>query len=132
MKSFLSVAMALCLGLPAVAQDQPAPISLELNTLTQLEGACRMVFTAQAAAPVEQLVAETVLFDAAGSVTLLTLFDFRDLPATKVRVRQFDIPAAQCNGISRVLFNGLESCSGAGCASGLAPASRVDGVEVLG
>lgn len=132
MKSFLSVAMTLCLGLPAMAQDQVAPISLELNTLTQLDGACRMVFTAQAAAPVDQLVAETVLFDAAGAVSLLTLFDFRDLPASKVRVRQFDIPAAQCDQISRVLFNGLESCSGAGCAAGVAPVSRIDAVEVLG
>ncbi len=72
------------------------------------------------------------LFAPSGAVNLLTLFDFRDLPAGKLRVRQFDIPETNCSSIGRVLFNDIDSCAGAGCDGGLKAISRVKEIEVLG
>ncbi len=124
------MAMLCCMTTSLMAET--APTTLELNAVSQAGNACRMVFTGQATAAVDQLVVETVLFDTTGAVKLLTLFDFRDLPAGKLRVRQFDIPETNCSSIGRVLFNDIDSCAGAGCDSGLTGLSRVNEIEVLG
>ena len=84
---------------------------------------------------VEKAVYETVLFDAAGQVSRLTLLDFQDLPAGRLRVRQFQFPQA-CSDISRVLINGAETCGAPGladgvCTRGLTLVSRT-GMELLG
>lgn len=126
------MALALLLNASPVFAEKAQPLAkLELNTVTQSGEDCRMVFTAQAPHALDALVVETVLFDAKGGVSLLTLFDFDSLPAAGLRVRQFDIPATQCGGISRVLFNGVTQCEGAGCAAPLAVGSRIDAIEVL-
>ena len=125
-KTFLAVA---CL-LPCIAFAEG--VRIELNSLTTHDMSCRMVFTAQSEAGVEGLVLETALFDTSGAVILFTLFDFVDLPAGNLRVRQFDIAAQSCDAIGRVLFNGIDSCEGVGCAMPLSVNSRVETVEVLG
>jgi hypothetical protein len=135
MRTLLSISLSLGLTANiAIAQDAEAPLAtIELNTLEQVETACRMTFTAQAAETIDQLVAETVLFDTSGAVKLLTLFDFRSLPGGKVRVRQFDIPATDCDALGRILFNGVDTCTGANCADkDLSVGSRMETVEVLG
>jgi hypothetical protein len=83
---------------------------LELNKAEQMGTACRLTFTARSELTVESLVLETVLFDKAGTVNLLTLFDFQSLPGGKLRVRQFDVPDTQCEQIGQVLFNGVHAC----------------------
>jgi hypothetical protein len=118
---------------PAQAQEARASVRLDLNTVSQLDGACRMTFTGRADPGVEALVVETVLFDTSGGVSLMTLFDFGSLPAQKTRVRQFDLPNTQCGSVGQVLFNGIDSCTGAGCAAGaLSVGSRIAQIEVLG
>ena len=107
-------------------------VRIELNSLETQETSCRMVFTAQSDAGVEGLVLETALFDTSGAVLLLTLFDFVDLPPGHLRVRQFDIADQPCNAVGRILFNGIDTCTGAGCDAALSVTSRVDSVEVLG
>ncbi|MEJ8560495.1 hypothetical protein QTO30_04120 [Yoonia sp. GPGPB17] len=107
-------------------------MKIELNGVSVQEGACRLVFTAESDAGVEGLVLETALFDTSGAVLLLTLFDFVDLPAGNLRVRQFDIADQPCAEVGRILFNGIESCAGMGCDAPLSVASRVEAVEVLG
>ena len=52
------------------------------------------------------------VFDAAGKVDRFALFDFKDLPLGKTRVRQFDLPDTRCSDIGRVLINGAASCKG--------------------
>ena len=107
---------------PALAQQSTTPaLSLTLNsTMTTEEGGCRLIFVLQndLGAALERLVAEAVLFDAAGRVASLTLFDFGALPEGRPRVRQFDLAGQGCDGIGAVLINGIGTCDGAGLAPG--------------
>lgn len=128
---------AILLATPATAQDvTPAPaISVELNALDAVDGACRLVFVARNGleADVSSLILEAVAFDADGGVAQISLFDFADLPAGLPRVRQFDLPGLSCNAIGSLLVNGVQSCDagGADCAGSLTVSSRTD-VELLG
>ncbi|MEQ3710431.1 MAG: hypothetical protein ABNH38_17655 [Tateyamaria sp.] len=113
-------------------------IAIELNTVAEGQDSCTLTFlvTNGHAVDIEQLVYETVLFDANGSVDRLTLFDFGTLPVARPRVRQFAVSELTCNDLGRILFNGLHTCAAQGldkavCAAGLVPSSRVL-VEVLG
>lgn len=126
----------------AEAQDQPADtttgLKIELNSATDTDGACRISFVVENAlgADLSEAVFETVLFDTAGSVERLTLFDMRDLPDGRPRVRQFQIDGIACDGIGRILFNGVQACTGEGlddgaCMDGLGLTSRTE-IEVLG
>lgn len=140
----LVVVVASVLAAAAPAQDaapgeasRPGSLGLELNALTDEGEACRMTFLATNAtgADIEGAVFETVIFDAEGAVERLTLFDFRDLPVGRPRVRQFDLGGLACNDVGRVLINGAQSCAGEGaeaaCTGGRRLSSRVD-VELLG
>lgn len=113
-------------------------LRLELNTMTQTESACRLTFVVDNAlgADLDALVLETVVFDAGGVVERLSLFDFQSVPEGRTRVRQFDLPGAECAALGRVLVNAAEDCSGAGleagaCMEHLRLESRAD-LEVSG
>jgi hypothetical protein len=60
-----------------------------------------------------------VIFDTSGSVVSLSLFDFRDLPADRPRVREFELPEMACATVGQVLINGASSCVIDGAASGV-------------
>ncbi|MDF0603287.1 hypothetical protein P1J78_21365 [Psychromarinibacter sp. C21-152] len=126
----------------ALAQEAEEPAStalfVELNTLSPLEGGCRLTFMATNAlgTDVEQLVLETVLMTTEGKVDRLTLFDLRELPANRPRVRQFDVSGLACDALGRVLINGIDTCTGEGldreaCSDRLDLSTRA-GVEVIG
>lgn len=123
--------LALILGATAAGAD---PLRLELNALHPRDGACQMIFVVQNGSedPISRLVLEAVLFDAAGRVAALTLFDLQDLPAGRMRVRSFEVAGLACADLSRLLVNGVNECAPAGevCAAPLALDSRVP-VEVL-
>lgn len=112
----LSLVAGLSLAATAVhAQEQSQPsLSIDLNATQQLEQACRLVFVAtnKIGTSIEEMSFETVLFDTAGTVDRFALFDFKDLPVGKTRVRQFDLPDTQCSDIGRILINGSASCKG--------------------
>lgn len=120
---------------PATAQDT-APLRIELHALAAQDGACRLTFMARnhSGTDIDRAVYETVLLGTDGGVLLLTLFDFRDLPDTRPRVRQFDVAGVACDTIGGVLINGTDTCTpdGAACTDGLHLESRVTGVEMLG
>ncbi len=106
---------------------------VDLNTLAQQGDACRMTFTVQTDVGLSALETQTVLFDGSGAVRALTVFDFGEVPADGLRVRQFDMPATVCSDVDLVLFNGVERCAaidGAPCAETPLFSSRVDTVEV--
>lgn len=135
--ALLTIAMALPTG--AMAQEDGGALIVELNRVVPLEGACRLTFMAQnnMDMDVEQVVFETVLFTSDGGVERLTLFDLGELPTARPRVREFDMQGLACENLGRVLFNGVDACSGEGvdaetCEGALSPVSRVDGVEVIG
>ncbi|GGG62363.1 hypothetical protein GCM10011415_05790 [Salipiger pallidus] len=129
----------LALAAPAIAQDAPdAPaLSIELNAQEQQENGCKLSFLARnnTGDAISAAVFETVLFDDAGQVDRLTLFDFGALPANKPRLRQFVVPGLQCDALGQVLINGAATCEAeagaATCTEGLSLSSRTD-VEMMG
>lgn len=139
MKRLHPLAVIAALALPGLAAAQDAPgVSIELNTVDTVDQACRLTFVLNNTleADIDKIVAETVLFSDAGSVLLLTLFDFGDLPAGRPRVRQFQVPDTSCEQLGQVLVNGLSTCNIAGaqsdqCAANLSLSSRLD-VELKG
>ena len=126
-----------CLTLALILAASPAtagPIRLELNALQPVEDACQIVFVVQndSGADLDRLVLEAVLFDTEGQVAALTLFDLRELPAARMRVRSFRMAGLACDGLARLLVNGIDSCApeGPACAAPLALETRVP-VEML-
>jgi hypothetical protein len=134
----LSAILAVTLAAPALAEAPAPALGLELNTVSEAEGACRLTFLARNAlgADLDALVLEAVLFTTQGTVDRLTLFDFGPLPAGRPRVRQFDLGGLSCDALGQVLVNGATECAGAGLAPGacieaLRLSTRTD-VEVAG
>ena len=126
--------LALAFALPASAQE--GGVTLDLNRLDDSGGACRLTFVADnALAPLSSMVVETVLFDRAGRVAALMLFDFGALPMERRRVRQFDVAGIACADVAQVLVNGVSAWSGdtvdaTACAAALVVTGSVDGLEV--
>ncbi|PRY23140.1 hypothetical protein CLV78_105192 [Aliiruegeria haliotis] len=129
--------------LPALAQaqsaeDTPRTLHLELNALQDVGGACRLTFMARngTGMTIEKVVFEAVVFDQSGGVVNLSLFDFRELPADRPRVRQFDLPDRSCESIGQALINGANTCRVDGAESDICDASLSLGsrlsVELLG
>ena len=123
------------------ATDTPL-LFLELNALQTVDQACRLSFIArnETGMDIEKAVFETVIFDADGAVTSLSLFDFRDLPQARPRVRQFELTSTTCDAVGRVLINGASTCTVAGeagseasdlCDRALSLTSRLN-VELIG
>ncbi len=120
----LAALLAVATPVVAFAQsagDTPARLNLELNAAQDVGGACRLTFVArnETGAPIDQAVFETVIFDTSGGVVSLSLFDFRDLPADRPRVRQFDLPGMACDNIGQALINGASTCVVDGTESGV-------------
>lgn len=122
---------------PACASD--ATLNLSLAGASPIKDACRLSFLAEnrLGAPLDALVLEAVIFTKNGNVDRLLLLDFRALPQGKPRVRQFDLPGADCESVGQILINGAHACKGPTvteetCIRALAPASRVGGIEVTG
>lgn len=136
------LALAL-LAVPTAAMSQSVTeaasgLSIELNAAQEVQGACRFTFVAQndTGSEIDKAVFETVIFDLAGTVVRLSLFDFRDLPQGRPRVRQFDVPGMSCAAISQTLINGTSSCIVQGaesgvCGDGLSLTSRIS-MKLLG
>lgn len=130
----------LCLlaATPAWSQTLDAgALTVELNTTQASDNACTLSFmvTNETGAAIDKAVFETVLFGPSGAVQSMTLFDFGTLPEKRPRVRQFAVPNLACADLSRILFNGANTCTATDpniCDSTLTPVSRVSTVEVLG
>ncbi len=134
---------AITVSFPMIAQAQSegaaqSGLLMELNTVQDVEGACRLTFLVdnKTGEAIDSVSFETVIFDASGSVVRLSLFNFRDLPVDRPRVRQFDLPGLTCDGLGQALINGANTCVVAGtdsqlCDDALKLNSRTD-VELLG
>ena len=114
----VTLAAALFAG-AAQAQDAAPQLSIELNAAQDTEQGCKLSFMVLNTHPADltKAVFETVIFDAAGQVLRLTLFDFGTLPTSRPRVRQFVIPGNACADLGQILFNGAHACSGEGLTS---------------
>lgn len=138
-KALCAAVCLLSAAASALAQDAidgSAPtgsLKLELNSAEQIETSCRLIFMTRndLGGDLDELSFETVLFDTEGTVERFTLFAFRDVPAGRIRVRQFDLPDTQCASIGRVLINGASTCNGEGvaevdCTARLETTTRID------
>jgi hypothetical protein len=115
---------------PAAAQEPPV-LRLELNAVETVDGACRLTFLVEntLGADLAALGFETVILTPDARVAQMTLFDFRDIPEARPRVRQFDLAGLPCDGIGRILINGASACDGAApdaCIGALKLESRVE------
>ena len=117
---------------PLGAETPGAPLRIELNAVEAQDGVCRLIFVAEnSGSDLDALVIEAVLFDTAGRVAALTLLDFRDLPAGRMRVRSFDMAGLDCAALDRLLINDIATCDPTeGCARGIETATRTD-IELL-
>ncbi|WP_119256875.1 hypothetical protein [Shinella zoogloeoides] len=117
----------------AAAQEAaPKGLDVELNALAASQKGC--LFTFVAANGFQQNVSkvsfEFVIFNDKGTVERLALLDFRDLPAGKSKVRQFDVPGIKCEGVKNLLINDAPVCEGEGldkarCMDGIVTRSKV-------
>lgn len=128
---------------PVIAQQEGAvaaapSISIELNSINARDGVCELTFflSNTTDTDINALVLETVLLTKEGGVDRLTLFDMREVPTGRPRVRQFNVPDLDCDALGQVLINGVATCDGSGltpamCSGAMTLSSRID-VEVLG
>jgi hypothetical protein len=124
----------------AVAEDAGAPggLTIELNEIAPSEKGCKLTFVADNG--MEQSLSkasfEFVLFDQKGLVERMAVLDFRDLPAGKTKVRQFDLAGTKCEAVKSLLINDAPACVGEGvdkgaCMTGLKTGSK-SAVELKG
>ncbi|MEO0637584.1 MAG: hypothetical protein AAFY73_13155 [Pseudomonadota bacterium] len=123
----------------AAQEDGAARLSLELNSAETVQNSCRLTFVAENTLPsdLSSVVFETVLFTQEGAVERLTLFDLQDLPLGRPRVRQFEVQGITCDGLGRILINGVNTCTGVdldpgACLDALSLSSRLENLEVIG
>ena len=139
----MATAALVAVPLPIIAQEtraaDVAPVfTVELNSMLQGDDACQLTFMLSntSANDIDKLVLETVLLTKDGAVDRLTLFDMRDIPVGRPRVRQFNVPSLSCDALGQVLINGVATCDGsdltpATCSDTMTLSTRTD-VEVLG
>lgn len=116
-----------------MAQDAAAAegLTVELNGVNPSDKGCKLTFTAESGLKqdVEKVSFEFVLFNGQGLVERMAVLDFRDLPAGKTKVRQFDLPGTRCEALGSMLINDAPVCQGAGlareaCMGGLRTGSK--------
>ena len=118
----LMLAATLCSSTAVLAQEGAATghLTIEINELAPSEKGCKLTFVADNGLPqsLARLSFEFVLFDAKGLVERMAVLDFRDVPAGKTKVRQFDLPGTKCGDVSSLLINDAPVCEGEGIAPG--------------
>lgn len=134
----LSVVMLAAAALPGQLLAQEARLSVELNEVAPSEKGCKLTFVATngLARSLDKASFEFVLFDGKGLVERMAVLDFRDLPAGKMKVRQFDLAGTKCDQVKSLLINDAPVCTGEGvakdaCMKALATGSKLP-VELKG
>ncbi|WP_176218681.1 hypothetical protein [Rhizobium rhizosphaerae] len=120
-------------GLAQEAGNSPAVkgLTVELNGLNPSDKGCKLTFTAESGLKqdIDKLSFEFVLFNGQGLVERMAVLDFRDLPAGKTKVRQFDLAGTRCEALGSLLINDAPVCQGAdlareACMGGLRTGSK--------
>lgn len=104
----------------AQAQDARTSgnLTVEINDLVSSDKGCKLTFVAGngLAQSLSKIAFEFVLFDEKGLVERMAVLDFRDLPAGKTKVRQFDLSGTKCEALKSLLINDAPVCDGEGVA----------------
>jgi hypothetical protein len=122
----LSAAIACAALAPGAAAAQSdadgngGSFTLELNNAQSEGGGCRLTYVAtnETGADIEEIGYEVAVFDTEGVVDRLLILEFGRLSDGRTKVVQFDLAETSCDGISRLLVNGVAACS---AADGAAP-----------
>ena len=103
---------------PALAQEDPPALALELNAVEPSQKGCRLTFVVKngLGTQLSRAAFEVALFNDLGVVDRLTVLDFRDLPSGKTKVARFELAGTDCSKVTRVLINGATDCRGDGVA----------------
>ena len=123
LRTLLASAMFSATALTGAAAEEAAVakgLDVELNARTGSQKGCLFTFLAQNgfAQDVTKVSFEFVIFNDKGTVERLALLDFRDLPAGKSKVRQFDVPGIKCESVKTLLINDAPVCEGEGLEKG--------------
>lgn len=120
-------------AVPALAQT--GTFELELNTSADVGEGCRLTFVATNNTNLDltQASYEMAVFGADNVYTMSVIFEFGDLPKSKTRVVQFDLPDGKCEAITRILVNRQDKCTaGDGehdiCTRALTASSRIQNI----
>lgn len=125
--------LAAALGLFALtsASHGADTLRIELNKLEPMDTACRayLLFENQTATDFQSLKLDLMMFDPEGIISRRLVVEGAPLPAGKTSVKLFDIDGVNCDAVSRVLLNGVLSCSDAqgereGCLQLIQTATR--------
>ncbi|AOF89960.1 hypothetical protein BSY16_165 [Sinorhizobium sp. RAC02] len=122
-RTFLLSAMLSVAGITSVAAQEaaaPKALEVELNALAGSQKGCLFTFLAVNgfAQDISKVSFEFVIFNDKGTVERLALLDFRELPAGKSKVRQFDVPGVKCETVKNLLINDAPVCEGEGLEKG--------------
>ncbi|HXV30954.1 MAG TPA: hypothetical protein VD840_11540 [Sinorhizobium sp.] len=125
-------------GTVAAEDARSGGLSIELNEIAPSEKGCKLTFVADNSLQqsLSKASFEFILFDQKGLVERMAVLDFRDLPAGKTKVRQFDLPGTKCEAVKSLLINDAPACVGEGiekgaCMRGLKTGSK-SAVELKG
>lgn len=106
-------------------------VSVELNKLEPVDGACRVYLLLHNATETsfDKLQIELVSFEPNGEIGQRIAVDLAPLQAGRTVVRLFDLPKVDCRQIAKVLLNDVIACSpapagAANCLDELQPSSR--------
>ena len=120
MREFLQLRLAvagLLWGLlwPTGALGGEAGVTVELNKLEPRGADCHayLVLENGTDSVFESLKLDLVMFDPEGIVARRLAVETAPLPARKTRLKAFEIQGLACDGIGRVLLNGVMSCADA-------------------
>lgn len=116
-RTLLALVAGTLLAGPAAAQsDGSGTLSLQLNALSPVAGACRVSFVVDngLAAPISDAAFEVAFFARGGVLQRLVSLDFKALPVDKTKVVQFDLDGLSCDDLGRVLVNDVATCDGDG------------------
>lgn len=112
-------------------------LTLELNKIEPRSNDCLLTFvvSSNTKSDIQKHAYEFVIFDKELSVDRMRVFDFRDVAAGKIKVRQFQLPNTKCDNLGRLLLNDVSACDGKDldkkyCASSLKVTNKTS-VEFL-
>ena len=132
-KAIVAVVLPLWTMLLSLAQasegDIAPEIFVELNKAESSSKGCRisLLFQNKMNEELSQLVLDLVVFDQnAGIIDFLSM-QTGQMPIGKKRVRQYELSAAKCEGISALLINDVSQCSG---GEGVTPATCGNALKV--
>jgi len=100
-------------ALAVTAQAADSDVSVELNKLEQMDGACRAYFVLEnrSVTAFETLKLDLVTFDSDRIVALRLAAEVGPLPSGKTSLKVFDMEDLLCAELGRLLLNDVTACA---------------------